>query len=127
VALGGAARRPFLTTGRQSLAYFLPWADRRVLVRVVDPPALVLPQRWQLIRSRGPYRYDQEHRLMSDGAVDLLVTKDSGGAHTSAKLDAAADLGVPVLVIARPPGDPGTESVATVAAAVGWVERAVVF
>ena len=38
-----AARRPFLTTGRQSLDAFLPWADRRVLVRVVDPPEFTLP------------------------------------------------------------------------------------
>ena len=97
-----SARRPFLTTGRQSLPDFLPWADRKVLLRLVDPPADPLPERWVLIMSRGPYSYATERQIMTDHAVDVLVTKDSGGAHTVAKLDAAADLGVSVVIIARP-------------------------
>src|SRR5215218_5255028 len=52
-----SARRPFLTSGRQSLAVFDSWIDRDVLVRLVDPPTRPLPQRWTLIRSRGPYNY----------------------------------------------------------------------
>ena len=123
VTLGGAAHRPFLTTGRQSLAAFVPWADRHVLVRVVDPPAFDLPERWRLVRSRGPYRYEEEQRLMRDHGVDLLVTKDSGGTYTSAKLDAAASLGVPVLVIARPAGHLDVETVSTVAAALDCIRR----
>lgn len=122
VAAGAAAKRPFLTTGRQSLAEFLAWSDRDALVRVVDPPDMPLPQRWQLIRSRGPYAYADEHRLMRDHRVDLLVTKDSGGAHTVAKLDAAHNLDVPVVVIARPQPTPGTRVVATPEEVVGWLD-----
>ena len=98
-----SADRPFLTTGRQSLDAFLPWADRPALVRVVDPPVFPMPPSWTVIRSRGPYDYAAERQLMLDFAVDALLTKDSGGEHTAAKLDAATDLGIPVVIIARPP------------------------
>jgi len=115
---GAASRRPFLTTGRQSLEAFLRragWADKEVTVRVVDPPEIPLPARWRLIRSRGPYGYDDERELMDAAGTDLLVTKDSGGSHTAAKLAAARDLGVPVLVIARPPSPTGVPAYATTA------------
>jgi precorrin-6A/cobalt-precorrin-6A reductase len=102
LAAAPEARRPFLTTGRQSLAEFLPWSDRDVVARVVDPPDFTPPERWRIIRSRGPYDLAGESALLRDHAVDLLVTKDSGGSHTAAKLTAAADLGVPVVVIERP-------------------------
>jgi precorrin-6A/cobalt-precorrin-6A reductase len=114
------AARPFLTTGRQSLSDFLPWSQREVLVRVVEPPSFPLPAAWRLIRCRGPYVVADERRLMLDHATDALVTKDSGGDYTSAKLDAAGELGLPVVVIARPPVEAGTASVASVTAALEW-------
>ncbi|HEY5980700.1 MAG TPA: cobalt-precorrin-6A reductase [Microlunatus sp.] len=114
VVAGASAERPLLTTGRQSLDRFLPWAGRDVTVRVVDPPSITVPGRWRVIRSRGPYAYADEHALMSAAGSDLLVTKDSGGDHTAAKLAAARDLGVPVVVIRRPAPPPGVPQVATV-------------
>ena len=121
-AAGGAANRPFLTTGRQSLEAFLSWADRSVLVRVVEPPARALPPLWRLVRSRGPYSYGSDRQLMLDHDVDLLVTKDSGGAHTEAKLRVARDLGVPVVVIARPAAIAGTTTVGTVEEVLDWLQ-----
>ncbi|MFL6065702.1 MAG: cobalt-precorrin-6A reductase [Friedmanniella sp.] len=109
------ARRPFLTTGRQSLPAFLPWADRAVVARVVDPPGLALPEPWTLLVARGPYERAAERALMVEHRVDWLLTKDSGGDLTAAKLDAAADLGLPVVVIERPAPPPGVPLVATVA------------
>jgi precorrin-6A/cobalt-precorrin-6A reductase len=118
-AAAESARRPFLTTGRQSLRDFDAWADRDVLVRLVDPPATSLPQRWNVILSRGPYSYDGERTILTEHAIDVILTKDSGGTHTVAKLDAAADLGVPVVMIARP--DPAAvPHLRTVAEAVAW-------
>jgi precorrin-6A/cobalt-precorrin-6A reductase len=118
-AAAEAALRPFLTTGRQSLPDFLPWADRDVLIRLVDPPTEPLPQRWILIMSRGPYSYAGERQILTERAVDALITKDSGGAHTVAKLDAAGDLGIPVVIISRPKRTPVAQ-VETVSEAVAW-------
>lgn len=116
-----AAERPFLTTGRQSLPDFWAWADRDVLARVVDPPDVALPERWTVLLARGPYEREAERVLMAGHRVDCLLTKDSGGALTAAKLEAAADLGLPVVVVERPPPPPGVPLVSTVAEARRWV------
>jgi precorrin-6A/cobalt-precorrin-6A reductase len=123
-ALAAAGERPVLTTGRQSLRAFLPWADRKVLARVVDPPDLELPPGWRLIRSRGPYDLPGERDLLRIHRADLLVTKDSGGSFTAAKLDAARELDVPVVVIRRPPAPTGVPTVTDVAGAVAWLRLA---
>ena len=77
-----------------------------MLVRLVDPPAALLPQRWNVILSRGPYSYAGERKILTDHGIDVILTKDSGGTHTVAKLDAAGDLGIPVVIIARPEPPP---------------------
>ena len=118
-AVADSARRPFLTTGRQSLTEFGPWADRDVLVRLVDPPAKPVPERWTVIMSRGPYSYSDERQILSEYAIDVLLSKDSGGAHTVAKLDAAGDLGIPVVIIARP-DPPPVRVLSTVAEVAAW-------
>jgi precorrin-6A/cobalt-precorrin-6A reductase len=118
-AAADSALRPFLTTGRGSLRDFLPWADRDVLVRLVDPPTGSIPQRWTIISSRGPYHYASERQILRDHAIDVLISKDSGGAHTVAKLDAADDLGIPVVIMARPE-HPAAPIVRTVAEAATW-------
>jgi precorrin-6A/cobalt-precorrin-6A reductase len=118
-AAAESARRPFLSTGRQSLHDFHVWADREVLVRLVDPPAASLPQRWKVILSRGPYRYAGERKILTEHGIDVILTKDSGGTHTVAKLDAAGDLGIPVVIIARPEPEP-VPLLRTVAEAAAW-------
>ena len=116
VAAADWAQRPFLTTGWQSLEAFFTWSDRAAAVRLVEPPTLVLPAAWTLIISRGPYRQENEVLLMLEYRLDALITKDSGGSHTAAKLDAAAELGIPVVVIERPqrPDTPATTNMAEV-------------
>jgi precorrin-6A/cobalt-precorrin-6A reductase len=120
-AAGESSSRPFLTIGRQSLQTFLPWAERVVTARVVDPPDFALPASWRLLTSRGPYRYLEEQQILIDHKIDLMITKDSGGTHTAAKLDAAADLGVGVVIIARPLRAGGSV-VTSVAEAVAWCD-----
>lgn len=114
-------RRPFLTTGRQTLQDFAALADRPTLVRVVEPPDLPLPGSWQVIQDRGPYAVAGELALMHAHGIDVVVTKDSGGAYTSAKLDAAGALDIPVVVVRRPAPDARVPAVDSVAAALDWL------
>ena len=112
-AAGRLGSRPFLTTGRQTLGHYARWADRDVLVRVVEPLASVVPARWSVVQDRGPYAVQGELSLMREHRVDVLVTKDSGGAYTRAKLDAARQLEVPVVVVRRPEPPRGVPTVST--------------
>jgi precorrin-6A/cobalt-precorrin-6A reductase len=114
--------RVFLTTGRQGLAAFAGLDELWFLIRCVDPPAGPMPARREVLLARGPYDRAAEHALMQRFNIDVLVTKNSGGPLTSGKLDAARDLGLPVVVVSRP-APPATlaGSVPAVDDAVGWV------
>ena len=110
----------FLTTGRQSLAAFAG-LSARCLVRSVDPPSPPLPEHAVVVLARGPFTVADEVELMRRHEVDVVVTKDSGGAMTAAKLAAARELGVPVVLVRRPPPPPGVPVVDTVAEALAWL------
>ncbi|MGH3519414.1 MAG: cobalt-precorrin-6A reductase [Haloechinothrix sp.] len=112
--------RIFLTSGRQGLAAFANLSGQWFLIRCVDPPDGMLPPHCEIVLDRGPYTVHGERALMRDHRVEVLVTKDSGGQMTAAKLTAAAELGVPVIVVRRPPR-PDAETVSDVDDAVNWV------
>lgn len=113
--------RVFLTTGRSATAAFAD-VDAWFLIRAVTPPdEQTLPRRHHLLLSRGPYHYDDELALLREHGIDALVTKNSGGPMTRPKLDAAAALGVAVVMVDRPPLPPDVMSVSTVDDAVRWV------
>jgi precorrin-6A/cobalt-precorrin-6A reductase len=113
-------RSVFLTTGRQGVRAFADLPGR-VLVRSVDPPDEPLPPGATLLLDRGPFSVADELALMREHAVDVVVTKDSGGHMTEAKLSAARELGVPVVLIRRPALPDGVAVVATVEEALAWV------
>jgi precorrin-6A/cobalt-precorrin-6A reductase len=113
--------RVFLTTGRSGIAVFTD-IDAWFLIRAVTPPdEQALPSRHHLLLSRGPYRYDDELKLLKEHRIDALVTKNSGGPMTRPKLDAAAALGVAVVMVDRPPLPAGVHTVTTVEDAAAWV------
>lgn len=113
--------RVFLTTGRSGVRAFADSEAWFLIRAVTDPDASVLPRHHRVVLSRGPYRYDDEFALLREHRIDALVTKNSGGDMTRAKLDAATALGVPVVMVARPPLPAGVLTVGTVAEAAEWV------
>ncbi|MGW0158911.1 cobalt-precorrin-6A reductase [Mycobacterium sp. NPDC003323] len=113
--------RVFLTTGRSGTAAFRD-VDAWFLIRAVTAPDIdLLPQRHSLLLSRGPYHLEGELDLLRRNDIDALVTKNSGGSMTHAKLDAAARAGVPVIMVDRPALPAGVTTVHTVDAAVDWL------
>ncbi|WP_242591061.1 cobalt-precorrin-6A reductase [Streptomyces sp. GB4-14] len=102
-ALPSLGRRVFLTTGRLGLAAFAGLTETAFVVRSVEPPEPPLPPHTHVLLARGPFTVADETALLREHRVEVLVTKDSGGAATSAKLTAARDLGLPVVVVRRPP------------------------
>lgn len=115
---GRLGERVFLSVGRQSASGFLGLPGQ-VLLRVIEPPAVAVPATWELLAARGPFDLDAERELLSSRRIDVLVTKDSGG--PAAKLDAATELGVPVVIVSRPAEPSSLARVGTVDAAVRWL------
>jgi precorrin-6A/cobalt-precorrin-6A reductase len=111
--------RAFLTIGRQGLQAFAT-TGLWTLARCVDPPQ-PRPSWCTLILARGPYDVDGELKLMREYQIDVLVTKDSGGPATSAKLEAARQLHLPVVIIRRPPLPAGVDVVDSVDQAAKWL------
>jgi precorrin-6A/cobalt-precorrin-6A reductase len=111
-----------LTTGRQGVGVFAALTGR-VLVRSVDPPDEPLATEAVLLLARGPFTVADELALMRRHGVDVVVTKDSGGAMTEAKLVAARQLGLPVVLVRRPPLPDGVAVVGTVTDALQWVRE----
>ncbi|WP_219414135.1 cobalt-precorrin-6A reductase [Pseudonocardia nigra] len=113
--------RAFLAIGRQQLAAFADLDGMWFLLRAVDPPAPPLPRRNHVVLGRGPFTADAERELLREHRIDVLVARDSGGDMTAAKLVAARELGVPVVLLNRPP-EPDAPVVGTVDDAVGRLE-----
>ncbi len=120
-ALAGLGRRVFLALGARDLAAFAALEDRWFLVRAVSPPAVAPPLAdWCFIQARGPFRLEDERRLLIEHRIDAMVSRQSGGEGARAKIDAARALGLPVVMIRRPT-PPAPPVVASVDAALEWL------
>ncbi|GAA3672277.1 cobalt-precorrin-6A reductase [Nonomuraea antimicrobica] len=120
---GGGVARVFLTTGRRSLPVFTSLPGVWLLARSVDPPEPPVPANVRVLLDRGPYTVEGERALIREHRLEVLVTKDSGGRLTTAKLVAAREAGLPVIMVDRPPPHSGVRVADDVAAAVSWVQR----
>ncbi|MEU0674018.1 cobalt-precorrin-6A reductase [Streptomyces sp. NPDC006172] len=119
--LTGLGERVFLTTGRMGLAAFADLAGLWFLVRSVDAPEPPHPPRMEVLLDRGPFTLDGERELLRRHRVDVLVTKDSGGAATAPKLTAAREAGIPVVVVRRPDAPEGVPVATDPEQAARWI------
>jgi precorrin-6A/cobalt-precorrin-6A reductase len=122
--LGDTPMRVFLTIGRLGLAAFARAPQHFYLVRTIDPPDVAGLPSHRLILARGPFVAEDEERLMRDACIDVLVTKNSGGPATYAKMIAARRLGVPAIVV-MPPAPPHVRVVHDVESALRFLSHAV--
>jgi precorrin-6A/cobalt-precorrin-6A reductase len=120
-ALGKKPRTVFLTQGRLQLAAFAQAPQHRYIVRAIDRPAQIdaLPHA-KLILERGPFSLGHELALMARERIEKLVTKNSGGRATHAKIEAARALGIEVVIVRRPP-TPEAETLYDLEAVVRWI------
>ena len=122
-ALGANERRVLLTTGRLGLAAFKQASQHHYLIRTIDLPALEdRPPDHEILLARGPFAQPDEERLMRERRIDILVTKNSGGRASAAKLDAARALGLPVIMVERPDAAGQSEVFTSLDAILGWIE-----
>ncbi|HLJ19506.1 MAG TPA: cobalt-precorrin-6A reductase, partial [Stellaceae bacterium] len=122
-AVARAGRRCFLTMGVGELGAFANLSQVHFVVRVIDPPEQPLPlASCEVILGRGPFTLAGERTLLRQHRIDVLAAKASGGAATEAKLIAARDAGLPVVLLRRPKPEPGPR-VNTVEAALAWLEE----
>jgi precorrin-6A/cobalt-precorrin-6A reductase len=122
-ALGPVAHRVMLTIGRKDLQPFAAAPHHHYLLRSVDaPPPESLPPHAEVITARGPFALADELDLLRVRQIEILVTKNSGGIATEAKLTATRMLRLPVIMVTRP-APPDAETVATVPEALAWLSH----
>jgi precorrin-6A/cobalt-precorrin-6A reductase len=120
-ALGPTPRRVLLTIGQKELAPFRDMPSHHYIIRSVDPPeAALVPPGTEIITATGPFSLEEERELLARYDIQAIVTKNSGGSATAAKLVAARERGIPVVVVQRPTA-PEVETVADAEAAMAWL------
>ncbi|WP_207502996.1 cobalt-precorrin-6A reductase [Shimia aestuarii] len=109
-ALGGGARRVMLALGKLNLPAFAAQPQHHYVLRLVDTPEdeIALPHHTVVV-ARGPFDVAGDTVLFREHRVDVVVCKNAGGVGAEAKLQAARDLRLPVIMIDRPKLPPRLE------------------
>ncbi len=94
--------RVFLTVGRKEVVPFLARADLTGIMRMIEAPEDVPPPQWRLILARPPFAVAGERELMTQNRITHVVSKNAGGEATRAKLLAAREIKIPVVMVERP-------------------------
>jgi precorrin-6A/cobalt-precorrin-6A reductase len=123
-AIGQTPRRVFVALGRNELAPFREVPQHSYLIRSVDPvdPPLPLPH-VGYVTGRGPFSEADDHALMTEHCIDVVVGKNSGGTATYGKIAAARARGIDVIMLRRPPAAAGA-AVETIEEAIAWLDHA---
>ncbi|NJL53548.1 MAG: cobalt-precorrin-6A reductase [Hydrococcus sp. SU_1_0] len=121
--LPGLAKRVFLTIGRQELSTFAYLENIWFLMRMIDPPEADMPiPKGQLLLERGTFTLIQERELLKQYQIQTIVSKNSGGEATYAKIVAARELNLPVVMVKRP-AMPESDRVNDVESALRWLKN----
>jgi precorrin-6A/cobalt-precorrin-6A reductase len=115
-------RRHFLTIGRQGVSSFAHLGEAWFLIRSIEPPEGPVPPRAELLNDRGPYSLDAEIDLLRSHRIDSVITKNSGGEATAAKLAAARVLELPVVMVQRPASPEQVPEVVDIQSAMDWTD-----
>lgn len=97
-----AGARALVTIGRKEIAPFFARPGISGVARMIEPPGITVPETWRLVLQRPPFTVEAERALMESAQVTHLVSKNAGGSQTEAKLVAAREKNLPVIMIARP-------------------------
>ncbi|NDJ23766.1 cobalt-precorrin-6A reductase [Nostoc sp. B(2019)] len=120
-ALQDQSQRVFLTVGRQELAVFAHLKAIWFLMRMIEPPtpdALIPPG--VVLCDRGPFAVNKEKEILIHNNIDTIVSKNSGGNATYAKITAARELELQVIMVNRPAIPPG-EQVKNIDDVLAWL------
>jgi len=121
LVLGAEPRRVFLGIGRQNLDVFAAHPKHAYLVRLVDPPRAALPlPKADVIVARGPFDRAIDRAMLEAHRIEIVVAKNAGGDAAVAKIEAARDLGLPVVMVRRP-AVPARRTAATVDDVMTWL------
>lgn len=101
-ALPNPPSRIFLAIGRQDIAAFSSKPQHKYVLRFVDATAGATLPGAKVIVDRGPFDVPRDVALMKDQGITYVVSKNSGGTGAVAKIIAARQLGLPVIMINRP-------------------------
>ncbi len=125
-ALAERGGRAFITIGVKELHHFANMPEVFCLVRLIERPAAPLPLgSYAVVTGRGPFTVAAEKRLLAEHRIDVVVSKASGGKATRAKITAAREMRLAVIMVRRPPPPPGARATRT-AAALGWIAERLV-
>ncbi|HEX9568374.1 MAG TPA: cobalt-precorrin-6A reductase [Rhodospirillales bacterium] len=117
------ARRVLLTTGARGIEAFAKLPGIWFLVRLIDAPKGPLPlARYEVVTGMPPYGLEDERALLKRHDIDTLVAKRSGGQATAAKITVAIEAKVKIVLIRRPPPEPGPQA-ETVDECLAWVKN----
>jgi precorrin-6A/cobalt-precorrin-6A reductase len=102
-----AGARVLLTVGRKEIGTFVQRTDISGVIRCIEEPSGFLASRWVLMLSKPGTRVAQEIKLMREHLITHLVSKNSGGSEAYAKIEACAELSLPVIMIRQPTKEGG--------------------
>jgi precorrin-6A/cobalt-precorrin-6A reductase len=112
----------FLAAGRKEIATFYRRGDIIGTARMIEPPPAPLPDHWSLVLSRPPQSAEEEVEQFQEKGITHVVTKNSGGTRAYAKIEAARQMQLPVIIVDRPEL-PSTDTAATVNDVLDWTDK----